>query len=96
MALVGFQHEPIRLNVNEVCFEEEQDIHNMHEKYRKSQSVTEWCRCGKWGVMYTNVEYLVCNEVEALWYFQILVMRYNDRNVVTERVGTIVLKLYLI
>ena len=47
MALVGFQHEPIRLNVNEVCFEEEQDIHNMHEKYRKSQNVTEWCRCGK-------------------------------------------------
>ena len=28
MALVGFQYEPVRLDVNEVCFEEEQDIPN--------------------------------------------------------------------
>ena len=47
MALVGFQYEPVSLDVNEVCFEEEQDIPNTREKSRKSQSVTEWYRCGK-------------------------------------------------
>ena len=47
MALVGCQHEPVSLDVNKVCFEEEQDIPNTHEKLRKSQSVTEWCRYGK-------------------------------------------------
>ena len=45
--LVGFQYEPVTLDVNEVCFVEEQDIRNACEKSRKSQSVTEWCRCGK-------------------------------------------------
>ena len=47
MALVGFQYEPVSLDVNEVCFEEEQNITNTHEKSRKSQSITELCRCGK-------------------------------------------------
>ena len=47
MALVGFQYEPVSLDLNEVCFEEEQDIPNASEKSRKSQIVTEWCRCGK-------------------------------------------------
>ena len=47
MALVGFQYEPVCLDVNEVCFEEEQEILNIREKSRKSQSVTEWYRCGK-------------------------------------------------
>ena len=46
MALVGFQHEPVSLDANEVCFKEEQDIPNTHEKSRKSQSVTESSRCG--------------------------------------------------
>ena len=41
MALVGFQYEPGSLDVNEVCFEKEQDIPNTCEKSRKSQSVTE-------------------------------------------------------
>ena len=58
MALVGFQYEPVSLDVNKVCFEEEQDIPNMHEKWRKNQSITEWCRCEKWDVMHKNVEYL--------------------------------------
>ena len=49
MALVGFQYEPVSLDVNKVCFEEEQDIPNMHEKWRKNQSITEWCRCEKCG-----------------------------------------------
>ena len=40
MALVGFYYEPVSLDVNEVCFEE-QDIPNTREKPRKSQSVTE-------------------------------------------------------
>ena len=46
MALVGLQYEPVSLDVNEVCFEE-QDIPNISEKSRKSQSITEWCRFGK-------------------------------------------------
>ena len=79
MTLVGFQYEPGSFDVNEVYFEEEQDIPNTREKSRKSQSVTERCRCGKWGVMHTNVEYLSCGEVEALGYFQLLHMRYDDR-----------------
>ena len=47
MALVEFQYEPVTLDVNEVCSEEEQDIPKRRKKTRKSQSVTEWCRCGK-------------------------------------------------
>ena len=58
MALVGFQYEPVSLDVNEVCFEVELDIPNTCEKSRKSQSVTEWSRCGKGDVMHINIEYL--------------------------------------
>ena len=47
MVLVEFQYEPLSLVINEVCFEEEQDIPNTREKSRKSQSFTEWCRCEK-------------------------------------------------
>ena len=47
MALVGFQYEPGSLDVNESCFEEEQDIPNTREKSEKIQSGTEWWRCGK-------------------------------------------------
>ena len=70
MALVGFLYESESLDVNDVCFEEEQDIPNTRKKSRKSQSVAEWCRCRKWGVMHTNFEYLSCSKVEALGYFQ--------------------------
>ena len=91
MALVGFRYKPVSLDANEVCFEEEQDIPNTCEKSRTNQSVTEWYRCGKWGVMHTNVEYLNCSEVEALAYFQLSDMRYDDRNVVIKRVSTTVL-----
>ena len=96
MALVGFQHEPVSLDVNEVCFEEEQDIPNTREKSRKILSVKGWCRCGRWHVMHTNVEYLTYGEVEALGYFQLSDMRYDDRSVVTGRVSTTFLQLYLI
>ena len=41
MALVGFWYEPVSLDVKEVWLDEEQDIHNMHEKSRKSQSDTK-------------------------------------------------------
>ena len=34
MALVGFQNEPVSLDVTEVVFEEEQDIPNKCEKPR--------------------------------------------------------------
>ena len=83
MALVGFQCEPVSLDINEACFEEEQDIPNTRKKSRKSQSVIEWCRNGKWDVMQTNVEYFSCGEVEVLGYCQLSDMRYDDRNVVT-------------
>ena len=46
--------------------------------------------------MHTNVEYLSCGEVEALGYFQLLDMRYDDRNLVTKSVRTTVLQLYLV
>ena len=36
MALVGFQYEPVSLDVNEVCFDEEQDIRNTGEKSTKN------------------------------------------------------------
>ena len=36
MALVWFQHDPKSLDVNKVCFEEEQDIPNTREKSRTS------------------------------------------------------------
>ena len=39
MALVGFQYEPVSLDVNQVCLEEEQDI--VREKSRERQNVTE-------------------------------------------------------
>ena len=56
MALVGFQYEAVSLEVNKVCFNEEQNIPNMHEQSSKIQSVTEWCRYRKCGVMDRNVE----------------------------------------
>ena len=61
--------KPVSLDVNEVCFEEGQNIPNSSQKSKKIQSVTEWCRCGKWGVMHTNNESLSCSEVEGLGYF---------------------------
>ena len=47
MVLVGFQNEPVSLDINKFCFEEGMDIPNTREKSRKNQSVTECCRCGK-------------------------------------------------
>ena len=35
MTSVGFEYEPVTLDVNEVCFKEEQDIPNTREKSRK-------------------------------------------------------------
>ena len=68
------------LNVMGLCFVEEQDILNTREKLRKSRTATECCRCGKsWG------------EVKALPYLQLSVIRYDDRNAVTERVSSTVL-----
>ena len=42
--------------------------------------------------MHTNVEYFRCSEVE----FQLSDMRYDDRNMVINRVSTTVLQLYSI
>ena len=58
----------------------------MHEKSRKNQNITEWCRRGKCGVMDTNVECLRRDKVEALGYFQLSGMRYGDAKAVTQRV----------
>ena len=96
MALAEFQYEPVSLDVHEVCFEEDQDVRNTFEKSRKSQSIVECCRCGKWGVMHTNIELLICGELETFGYFQLSDTIYGDKNVVTERVSTTVLQLYLI
>ena len=79
MALVLFQHEPVSVNVNKLCFDEEQDIPNVLEKTRKSQSVTEWSRCEKCGVTGTYIECLRWGEVEAFGCFQL--SRYDDRSV---------------
>ena len=95
MTLMRFQYEPLGLDVNKVCFDEEPDILNTREKSSKSQSVTEWCKCCKWDLIHTNVEYLSCGEVEALGYFQLSDIRYNNRNVVTKWVRTTVLQFYL-
>ena len=46
--------------------------------------------------MHLNVELLSCSEVEALVYFQLLNMKYYDRNMGTERASTTVLQFYLI
>ena len=79
------------LDVNKVCFDEEQDIPNTREKSRKSQSVTKWCRCGKCGVMNTNVERLSCGKVEAVGYFELSDMVYDKSNAIIEKVSTTVL-----
>ena len=39
MALVGLQYEPVSSDVNEVCFEEEQDIPHTREKSVKRQAL---------------------------------------------------------
>ena len=46
MALIGFQYEPVSLDINKVYFEEK-NIPNTRKKSRKNQGITEWCRCGK-------------------------------------------------
>ena len=43
MDLVGFSYQPVRLNVNKVCFKEEHNIRNTLKKTRIFQTVTEWC-----------------------------------------------------
>ena len=45
MALVGFQYEPVSLDVNEVYFVEEQDIPSTREKLGKIQSVWDTFNC---------------------------------------------------
>ena len=91
MDLVGFQYEPMGLDVNKVSFDEKQGIPNTRKKSRKSENVTEWCRCRKCGVIDANVECFSCGEVESLGHFQLSDMRYCDSNAVTERVSTTVL-----
>ena len=39
MTSVGFEYEPVTLDVNEVCFNEEQDIPNTREKSRKKMKL---------------------------------------------------------
>ena len=68
----------------------------MREKSRKSQGVTEWCRCEKYEVMDTNLECLSFGGMEALGYILLSDMRPVDRNAVTERVSITVLRLYIV
>ena len=51
MVLVGFQCEPVSLDVKKVCFDKEEHIPYTCEKSRKSRSITEWCICEKCVVM---------------------------------------------
>ena len=91
MSLAGFQYEPVGLDVNEICFDVDQNIPNTPEKSRKIKNVNECGRCEECRVMDTNVVCLSCGKVENLEYLQILDMRYDDGNAVTERISTTVL-----
>ena len=74
MALVGFHYEPVSLDIDQVCFDKEQGIPNSRERSRKMKSVTEWCRCGKCGVIGTNIECLSCaTKVKSLDTFSYLI-----------------------
>ena len=95
MAFVGFQYEPVSLDVKKVCLKKGKTS-LIRVKNQESQCFTEQCRCGNWSVIHTNVEYLSWGEVEALGYFQLSDIRHDDRNVIMERVSTTVLQLYLI
>ena len=46
--------------------------------------------------MHTNVENLSCGKAEVLGYFQLSDMKYDGRNMVTKRISTTALQLYLI
>ena len=62
------------------------DIPNKHEKSTKNQSITEWYIYGKCRAMGKNVACLYCHQVEAVEYIELLSMRYNDTNLVAQRV----------
>ena len=59
---------------------------NPYEKSRINQFNTEWCGCGKCGVMDTNIKCLWCHKIKALVYFKLFDMRYSETNAVTQRV----------
>ena len=46
--------------------------------------------------MHTITKYLSCSKTEALEYFQLSDIRYDDKNAVTESFSTTSLQLYLI
>ena len=64
--VLGFQNETESFDVKEIYFHQ---ISQTRMKSKKNQSVTKWCRCGKYGVMDTNVKRLCYLEVGALEYF---------------------------
>ena len=39
MVLVGCKYEPVSVDVNKFCFEEEQDIPNTHKNQRKVKAL---------------------------------------------------------
>ena len=41
MSLIGFQYEPVSLDVNEVCCEEEQDIPNTRKNQGKFKALLD-------------------------------------------------------
>ena len=99
MSLVGFQYEHVSLDVNEVYFEQNKNRISLiiHEKNQRKRY---------WKISSVNVtrsavslmkNFLFCAVgVEALGYFQLSNRRYDDGDMVTERVRTRVLQLYLI
>lgn len=68
---LGFHYEPESLDVNEICFDQEQVIPNTRQKSRISRSVTIWFRRAKCGAMDTNIERLSCGEVQDFDTFNI-------------------------
>ena len=55
-------------------------------KNQQNQSITGWYWCGKCKAMDKNVECLCFHEIEAVGYFELLGMRYGDKNAVIQRV----------
>ena len=79
MDLAGFQYDPVSLDVNKVWFGEELHIPNMRENQEKVKSLLNGA------VTDTDFECLSCGKVEAVGYFQLSDMTYNDRNALTKK-----------
>ena len=74
----------LSLVVNKVWVDKE-PVSLIHMKIR-NRSDTEWYRCGKCVEMDKNVEYLRWHKVKGMEYFELLHLKYDDTNIVNQRV----------